>query len=169
MAIAAAFEVAAYGRSWWDENKKSVHEDAFDPRADGTWFLFRRKTVRPPAIPEDAAITPDLRENFLNANGTSERLDDDYDVKFGLKPSESHEPDEILFQRETALAKKSKDPSNILRAVVAISQPGFDVNHTRSLVYARLYNPVIGTQARFILVHWKKEGMGVMTDGVEWF
>ena len=148
-----------------------LEDFGYNTNESGNWMIVRKETIAPNDL-EEVKYLPDLSPavvgDFIENNETKEKLHDDYDVKFGLKIIEIKGSLESIFKTEDAKGRKD-EPLITLKAIVGLSRVGFNEDNTQSLVYVEYYRPEKGTQKKYCLITWKREGLGIMRESIKWF
>ncbi len=140
-------------------------ENVFEGISGSDWLTIRKETVLPENL-EEVKTLPDLSKdlvnNFVENNVSKKLLRSGYNVKI------SHDVLEQKGSLESFFNEQKKKNSR-LKALIGMSNIGFNRDKSQSLVYVEYYNPQIGLQKKYCLISWKQDGNGLTDESIKWF
>jgi hypothetical protein len=140
-------------------------DDVFETISGSDWLTIRKETVSPENLDEVKSLpdlSKDLVNNFVENNSTKKILQSGYDVKISHDVLEQKGSLESFFNEQ-----KKKQPR--LKALIGMSNIGFNRDKSKSLVYVEYYTPQIGLQKKYCLISWKQDGNSLIDESVKWF
>lgn len=140
-------------------------KDVFDSISGYEWLTIRKETVAPENLDEIKSLpnlSEDLINDFIEKNKSKEKLEDGYEVKIRHN---------VIFQNDSLESFFSRQKKNHphLKAIIGLSGIGFNSNRTQSLTYVEYFNPEKQLQKKYCLITWKRDGIRITNENIEWF
>ncbi len=137
----------------------------FEGISGSDWLTIGKETVLPENLEEVKTLpdlSKDLASNFVENNVSKKILRSRYDVKIAHDVIEQKGSLESFFNEQ-----KKKQPR--LKALIGMSNIGFNRDKSQSLVYVEYYNPQIGLEKKYCLMTWKDNRQGLLPENIKWF